>query len=134
MQNPQLFLDPGSKMFHPVLVDGEIFLLKRSNMHFCATFEDETGQSQSIAANGFVLLSTLRLVFVASKMGPGFQAFDLPISLIRGEGFKQPVFGSNYIFGTVDRWHVGPTKFKLYFYSGGCGVFLKASACVRANE
>jgi len=58
-------------------------------------------------------------------MGPGFQAFDIPISLISKEGFKQPIFGSNYLFGDIAKWRVGPSTFKLYFYNGGSGVFLK---------
>ena len=39
-----------------------------------------------------------------------------------GRGFA---FSSNYLFGVVDRWIVGPTKFKLYFYNGGCRIFLR---------
>jgi len=125
MENPELFVDAASGLFHPVMVDGEVFLLKRSELHFAASFIDENGTEKSVAADGYIFLSTLRLVFVVSKMGPGFQSFDIPISLIRKEGFKQPVFGSNYLYGIVDRWRVGPTKFKLYFYNGGAGVFLK---------
>ncbi len=57
MENPQLFLDGGSGLFHPVVVPGEVFLLKRTGMHFSATFDDEVGERRSVATDGYVALS-----------------------------------------------------------------------------
>lgn len=53
-------------------------------------------------------------------------AVDLPLQGISDEDFKQPIFGANYLCGTVapvpGRGLGGPTRFKLYFYAGGCKV------------
>jgi hypothetical protein len=40
-------------------------------------------------------------VFVADKLdsSSGLQAFELPLAYIIGEGFKQPIFGANYLNG-----------------------------------
>lgn len=125
MQNPELFFDAASGLSMPVLVEGEVLLLKRTDMHFAANYIDELGVPKKIGQDGYILVSTLRIVFIANTVTKGFIAFDLPLSLIRDEGFYQPIFGSNYLYGVLGRWQVGPTNFKLYFYNGGAGVFLK---------
>ena len=35
-------------------------------------------------------------------MGEGLNAFDIPLANLREEGFEQPIFGANYLRGTVD--------------------------------
>lgn len=58
-----------------------------------------------------------------------FKSFDIPLGLLKEEGFKQPIFGSNYITGVCKPLFnilPGDVKFKIWFMQGGCGTFVPA--------
>ena len=88
-----------------------------------------------------MILTTARLVCVNTKTNSNFKAFDIPLSLLIKEDFSQPIFGSNYISGTVKPLFnliPGNIKFKIWFMEGGCGTFvpnfLSLTASVRKNN
>lgn len=68
----------------------------------------------------------LRAVQSAFRCSPPSSTACTCVSL--QEEFCQPIFGANYLKGVVapvpGRGMTGPTKFKLYFYKGGCQTFL----------
>ena len=80
MENPQLFLDGGSGLFHPVVVPGEVFLLKRVGMHFSSTFEDEVGERRSVAADGCVALSPLPFLSASLSLGSRLPAPSITLT------------------------------------------------------
>jgi hypothetical protein len=88
-----------------------------------------------------MILTTARLVCVNQNSNSNFKAFDIPLALLIKEDFNQPIFGSNYISGTVKsllNLIPGNFKFKIWFMEGGCGTFvpnfLNLVASVRKNN
>ena len=77
-------------------------------------------------------MTTFRIVFVPNRPsiqnGVTFDAFDIPIKLVRNERFNQPIFGANNMTGIVAPIsEVGllvDTRWKLVFKEGGVGTFL----------
>lgn len=77
--------------------------------------------------DGVLYLTTARLVFVNKKSNAAMIAFDVPLALMSGEKFQQPIFGANYIEGRVrPLYNLIPCdgRFKFWFMSGGTGTFL----------
>jgi hypothetical protein len=104
---------------------GETFACMRRNMEL--EFE---APGFKVKAKGTLYLTTVRMTFVPEKPSSGLPAIDIPLQGITEEDACQPIFGANYLKGTVapvpNRGLVGPAKFKLYFMSGGCTVFWRA--------
>ena len=81
---------------------------------------------------GRIFVTTFRIVFVPNRPsiqnGVTFDAFDIPIKLVRNERFNQPIFGANNMTGIVAPIsEVGllvDTRWKLVFKEGGVGTFL----------
>jgi len=125
MLNPQLY----SPTAQPLRVRGEQFLTVREGIQ-CAV---RVAGLPELHASGKLLLTHLRIVFVASRAvplggGQAFHSFEFPLSLLSNEKFNQPIFGANNLTGTVQPLSgsglPGPADFRLTFKEGGCGTFL----------
>lgn len=109
----------------PMGIAGEMFCCKRGGMQL----DLEAPGMAKLSLKGQIYLTTVRISFVPDARTSAVQAVDLPLQGISEEDFKQPIFGSNYLTGTVapvpGRGLGGPSKFRLYFTHGGCNTFLK---------
>merc|ERR1719172_199063 len=88
---------------------------------------DARGRARAWAASGSLVLTDVRLVFVAGKASPeGLRAFDFPLQYVRGERFIQPIFGANNLAGECFRVESGgrgrPLAFKFKFNCGSGGT------------
>jgi hypothetical protein len=85
----------------PMAVPGEYFLLSRKGINFHLAMEG----FPKLKAKGMVYVTTLRMVFVAAKpvrtQGIELTGFDIPLQLVGGEKFHQPIFGANYLSMSV---------------------------------
>ncbi|XP_006013876.1 WW domain-binding protein 2 isoform X2 [Latimeria chalumnae] len=75
---------------------------------------------------GSVFLTPYRVIFVTKSRDP-LQSFMMPFYLLKGCEVKQPVFGANYIKGTISAepgggWE-GSATFKITFSAGGAIEF-----------
>lgn len=107
----------------PAPVNGELMVLRRDDIS--AEFKLLTKEKYS--GRGNLFLTTARLVFVNKGSGP-MQSFDIPLALMSGEKFQQPIFGANYVEGNVQPLYgliPSDAHFKLKFMSGGASTFLK---------
>ena len=91
MENPAL-----SANRLPEQIAGEMIMLSRAGIEFTA----KSG-AHKFHAHGDLYVTTLRVVFVASRASGSFQAFDLPLATMRSEKFNQPIFGANNLSGTT---------------------------------
>lgn len=107
----------------PVPMPGEVFVLSRDGIAFSA----KSGRTK-FEGKGFMQLSTLRIVFVASRRGGSLQAFDIPLATMRRESFNQPIFGANNLTGTSPPLQGSSCEediqWKFAFNEGGVGTFL----------
>ncbi|KAI6670732.1 hypothetical protein NL676_005617 [Syzygium grande] len=124
--NPQLF--PNGM---PVPFVNEMFVLARDGVEF-EVDKIPGSQGGRVKARGTIYLSNIRMVFVASKPGGSFTAFDIPLLYVHGEKFNQPIFFCNNISGFVEpvvpddqhRALYSTHTFKILFKEGGCGTFV----------
>ena len=75
-----------------------------------------------------MILTSVRVICLNDKKS-AFKAFDLPLSLISNEGFGQPIFGANYLYGTCKpllNSLPGNIDFKIWLMNGGCGTLAPA--------
>jgi hypothetical protein len=82
---------------------------------------------EKYSGRGNLFMTTARLVFVNKSSGP-MQSFDVPLALMSGEKFQQPIFGANYLEGKVQPLYgliPSEAHFKFKFMSGGATTFLK---------
>jgi hypothetical protein len=107
----------------PAAVNGEYMVLRREDISAEVRLENGT----KFKGDGVLYLTTARLVFVNKKHNAVMLAFDVPLALMSGEKFQQPIFGANYIEGHVrPLYNLIPCdgRFKFWFMSGGTGTFL----------
>ena len=113
----------------PMSVPGEVYLLSRRGIKF----EVSSSELPRLRAKGSLVLTSLRMVFVASPnptrvQGVDFSAFDIPLKLLFQEKFNQPIFGCNNMTGVVDpipgMGLPSRVKWKISFTNGGVGTFL----------
>ena len=81
----------------PLRAKTESFILKRKNIEF----EVILGTLGKLKGIGELVLTTLRIVLLNKSPNTPFQAIDLPLAHMYNENFIQPVFGTNYIEGSV---------------------------------
>lgn len=129
--NPQL-----NSLGEPVRIEGEFFVMKRDGVDF--EFKVQNGNKYT--GKGSMILTTFRIICL-NKKASAFKAFDLPLSLTKGEKFEQPIFGANYLSGTCSpllNSLPGIITWKIWFMEGGCGVFvptyLKMVYSMRKNK
>lgn len=126
----------------PVPFVSEVMVLMRQGIEFHVDHLPSLGGGKW-AAKGTLYMSSVRMVFVASRPTPApsgaatpLHAFDMPLLYISGEKFNQPIFGCNNISGRVlpvqgspEAAPSGPSvqlphNFTIYFMEGGVGTFL----------
>jgi hypothetical protein len=118
--NPPLVKDLITELLFPQPFVQETFLMRRDGV----SFESSSTVYGKLSGSGSIHLSNTRLVFHCTKTGKPkeFVSYELLLSEIAEPNFKQPIFGANYLEGlsnlTGDKW-------KLTFYHGGCGTFLR---------
>lgn len=107
-----------------VLVNnGESILRECKNVEL--SFSDVTSKTMLLEGSkkGNVYLTPYRLLFVSSKNTDGLRSAMFPYYKMKGCSIEQPVFGANYIKGTVsaepDGGWEGHANFKMSFPSGG---------------
>lgn len=115
---------PQDANLEPLRVPGEMWILERTGVEFHV----EVKSIGKFKGKGKMILTTNRIVLINQNKDENFKAFDLPLALMFKESFEQPIFGANYIKGTVMPLHgilVDNPEFKIWFMNGGCGAFLK---------
>ncbi len=105
----------------PLRVEGEYLLLERKDMEV----EFKIPQWGKKTGKGKIYLSNARIIFIAKDHSnqKDLKSFDIPLDSISKFAFQQPIFGANYLGGTVSPiYNLIPadTPFKLWFMSGGC--------------
>ncbi|EFB25628.1 hypothetical protein PANDA_008583, partial [Ailuropoda melanoleuca] len=110
----------------PVLVSHHSILM--SYDHVELTFNDMKNVPEAFKGTkkGTVYLTPYRVIFL-SKGKDAMQSFMMPFYLMKDCEIKQPVFGANYIKGTVKAeagggWE-GSASYKLTFMAGGAIEF-----------
>ena len=118
--NTPLVKDLHTNLLFPQPNMQEQFMIRRDGV----SFEAVSSPYGKISGSGSVHLSNMRLVFHCTKPGKPkeFVSYDLSLSEIVNPNFKQPVFGANYLEGST---RLQADKWKLTFYHGGCGTFLR---------
>nr|XP_020480597.1 postacrosomal sheath WW domain-binding protein [Monopterus albus] len=103
--------------------NGESVLRQCKNVEL--SFSDVTCKTDLLKGTkkGTVYLTPYRLVFVSSNTKDCLGSAMFPYYLMKGCSIEQPVFGANYIKGTVSAepgggWE-GQAHFKMSFLSGG---------------
>lgn len=130
--NPTLAMDETRGSLFPLPQSGEAFVLKRDGIDFECTLPQG---SKLWARRGSFFLSSTRIVFVSGKSTcrADFKSFEMPLGTMQDYKFNQPIFGANYLSGTITPVDLsdtssplvgGRTSFSLTFNSGGCGTFL----------
>jgi hypothetical protein len=103
-----------------VLYAGEYILLYCNNVTL--TFECSEPNMKG-DKKGRIYLTTHRMIFRSNTDSKGLQSFSFPFYTLHNLGLEQPVFGANYIRGTVKAEHnggwTGNANFKLTFKNGG---------------
>ncbi|XP_073462289.1 WW domain-binding protein 2 [Aquarana catesbeiana] len=96
--------------------------------HVELTFSDMAGTSDAFRGTkkGTIMLTPFRVIFVSKGRDP-MQSFMMPFYMMKDCEIKQPVFGANFIKGTVKAepgggWE-GTATFKLSFPAGGAIEF-----------
>jgi hypothetical protein len=92
-------------------------------------FEVKVDGLGKFKGRGHLVLSTTRVVLINNKQDSQLKAFDLPLALISGEKFEQPILGANYWKGTskpLNNTLPGNAHFKIWFMEGSFGKFTKA--------
>lgn len=79
---------------------------------------------------GRAYLTTHRVIFVTKNSGESLQSFAMGFLSLKGVELEQPIFGANYLKGTVTaepcgKWS-GQAEFKMRFNKGGCIEFGQA--------
>ena len=118
--NPPLVKDLITGLLFPQPYSREVFLLRRDGV----SFEVASRQYGKMSGSGSIHLSNTRVVFHSVKTGKPkeFVSFELLLAEICQPNFKQPIFGANYLEGSSN---ITQDKWKLTFYKGGCGTFLR---------
>uniref|UniRef100_A0A6I8PRG7 WW domain binding protein 2 n=1 Tax=Ornithorhynchus anatinus TaxID=9258 RepID=A0A6I8PRG7_ORNAN len=121
-----------------VIVNNSESVLMTSD-HVEVTFSDMEPMQDAFrgAKKGSLFLTPYRVIFVAKGRDP-LQSFMMPFYLMKDCEIKQPVFGANYIRGTVRAeagggWE-GSATYKFTFAAGGAIEFGQRMLQVASQE
>uniref|UniRef100_A0A6M2CY61 Putative ww domain binding protein wbp-2 n=1 Tax=Rhipicephalus microplus TaxID=6941 RepID=A0A6M2CY61_RHIMP len=108
-----------------LIFKGEFILLYCDGVEL--TFEGSDAHQFHGTKKGRIYLTTHRMVFTNSNSKDFLQSFSFPFFTMSNLGLEQPIFGANYIKGTVKaeqngNW-TGKCTFKLKFMKGGAIEF-----------
>ncbi|XP_075750012.1 WW domain-binding protein 2-like isoform X4 [Rhipicephalus microplus] len=111
-----------------LIFKGEFILLYCDGVEL--TFEGSDAHQFHGTKKGRIYLTTHRMVFTNSNSKDFLQSFSFPFFTMSNLGLEQPIFGANYIKGTVKaeqngNW-TGKCTFKLKFMKGGAIEFGQA--------
>ncbi|GIX65045.1 arabinogalactan protein, putative [Babesia caballi] len=124
----------------PHCEQGEFLLMYRRDTSFevtvdwrCLSAAGALTRRRSMKGVGDTFLTTHRIVFVKKRdkrFSQAFSSISLPYSHVDDPRFRQPIFGSNYLEGSIRPLLTAENplrntgKFYIYF-NGGCGMFLQ---------
>ena len=115
-----------SNTHEPLRMEGEYFIIRRNDCEF----EFVTEHSGKYNANGFVILSSVRLIAISPDLNNiNFKSFEMPLSNIYGEAYNQPFFGRNFLSGTCQSLFASPlgkVTFRIWFKANDCGTIVPA--------
>lgn len=111
-----------------LIFKGEFILLYCDGVEL--TFEGPDAHQFHGTKKGRIYLTTHRMVFTNGNSKDFLQSFSFPFFTVSNLGLEQPIFGANYIKGTVKaeqngNW-TGKCAFKLKFMKGGAIEFGQA--------
>ena len=116
---------PLNTNFKPHRVQNEHFIMEVNSVEF----EIKIDKLGKLKGDSKALLTSSRLILLNSEnRGGSFKAFDLPLALIYGENFVQPIFNANYLEGKCLPLIPNSFKGEIYFkmrFKGACGEFIK---------
>ena len=116
---------PLNTKFIPLRVYKEHFIMEIEGVEFEIKIEN----IGKLKGKSKALITSSRLVLINSdNKGGSLKAFDLPLALIYGEKFVQPIFNFNFLEGKclplIPNSFKGEIFFKLRF-KYECGTFMK---------
>lgn len=117
-----------------VIYNGELILIYEKEVNL--VFEKHNDAVFKGGKKGKLYLTSHRVIFVNKDQKDRMLSFAMPFHCLRSVKLEQPVFGANYLKGTVlaqpgGNWE-GEVVFKLTFNRGGCIDF--GQAMLHANE
>ncbi|KAK1935916.1 hypothetical protein X943_000356 [Babesia divergens] len=126
--NPVLAQDIHTKQLLPYCANDEYLLMHRPQTRFSVKIG-----MQYLKGRGDTFLTTHRIVFIKNRdkgFSEGFSSISMPFSNLDDPRFRQPIFGSNYLEGTIrpvaDAAIPLRDTGKFYIcFDGGCAMFLK---------
>ena len=77
----------------PLRIEGEYFILRRNDI----SYRISVGESAQYTGEGYLILTSNRLVIIPTRQNTNFRAIEIPLNQIYQEEFKQPLFGKNYL-------------------------------------
>ena len=109
----------------PLRIEGEYFILKRNDISYRLLTESKSQYN----GEGYLILTSNRLVIFPTKQNTHFKAIDIPLAKIYQEEYKQPLFGKNYITAkcySVFASPLGPFTFTIWFKGNHMGTLIGA--------
>lgn len=116
-------------------MDGGVLLFNREfvllyTSRVCMKWSGQTSSDFKGTKKGSIYLTTHRMVFLNRKPKDPMQSFSFPFVALSNISVEQPVFGANYVKGTVvaqpnGNW-TGEASFKIIFNHGGAIQFGQA--------
>ena len=109
----------------PLRSEDEFFILRRNDISFCITLQSK----DQYEGEGYLILTSNRLVLFPLKQNTNFKAIEIPLNQIYSEEFKQPLFGKNQIKGMCLPYfqsQFGNFSFIIYFKSSRVGTLVGA--------
>ena len=83
----------------PLRIEGEYFNLRRNDI----SYRISIGDNVQYTGEGYLILTSNRLVIIPTKQNTNFRAIEIPLNQIYQEEFKQPIFGKNYLTAKCNR-------------------------------
>ena len=109
----------------PLRSENEYFILRRNDISFSIDFESKN----QYQGEGYLILTSNRLVLFPLKQNTNFRAIEIPLNQIYSEEFKQPLFGKSHIKGMyrpLFQNQFGNYNFTIWFKSNRVGTLVGA--------
>ena len=109
----------------PIRIEDEYFILKRNDISYSII----TDLKSEFTGEGYLILSSTRLVIFPLRQNSHFRAIEIPLNKIYQEEFKQPLFGKNYITAKCYAIFASPFggfSFTIWFKGSRMGTLIGA--------
>ena len=109
----------------PIRIEDEYFILKRNDISYSII----TDLKAQYTGEGYLILSSNRLVIFPLKQNTHFRAIEIPLNKIYQEEFKQPLFGKSYITARcyqIFASSFGGFSFTIWFKGSRMGTLIGA--------